>query len=190
MTEPEASLRVGYGDWADYRRGAGPPAIPCVPFTMTLLGLLLGGIAWLASGLQLAFLPFCLREGGYCLSPLQLLGLASWVAQGRLWVGAERDLQAATQGAGAGNFTSVNTLARSGQFSFCRNPLYLVTLLLFAPSVGLLCNSAWFPAVCCTLQLLNYNLVVVPAEEALLRMKFGSEFEEYSRQVGRWCPWC
>ena len=35
----------------------------------------------------------------------------------------------------------------------------------------------------------SYNFVVVPAEEKLLRRKFGEDFDLYCAQVGRWCPW-
>jgi hypothetical protein len=196
-SEPEQAehqtLLIGCGEWLAHCRRGGPPAIPCVPFTVTTLGILASAVAWVASGTQLAFLPFCFGSddgtASYCASPLQLLGLATWTIQSRLWAGAERDLQASTAGSGAGNFTSVNRLVTTGQFGVCRNPLYLVTLLLFAPSIGVLCNSLWFVAVCTSLQFINYNFLVVPAEEKLLRRKFGEDFDLYCARVGRWCPW-
>ena len=200
----DAALLIGCGAWRDHRFRGGEPAIPCVPFSVTLLGLVGSVLGWALSGQQLAFLPLCLLGGddggsggggggdgdGYCLSPLQALGLVTWTVQSRLWRAAERELTSATQGGGAGNFSSVRSLVRTGQYGFCRNPLYLATLALFFPSIAVLCNSAWFAAIGTPLQLLNYSCIVVPAEEALLERQFGDEFRSYRDEVGRWSPWC
>ena len=61
---------------------------------------------------------------------------------------------------------------------------------VFFPSISLLTNSAWFTLVGSSLQVLNYNLLVIRAEEALLKAKFGEDWDAYGEQVRRWCPWC
>eukprot|EP01048_Picozoa_sp_COSAG05_P009687 COSAG05_NODE_808_length_7189_cov_16.336530_6_plen_194_part_00 len=188
----QEALRVGCGDWRRFVCGSGPPAIPCVPFAVTLLGLVGAAVAWLATQEQLPYLPLRLTgdDALFSASPFQLLGIGTWAIQSRLWAQAERELASATSGGGAGNFTASTRLARSGQYGFCRNPLYLATLIFFFPSISLLTNSAWFALVGSSLQMLNYNLLVIRAEEALLKAKFGEDWDAYREQVGRWCPWC
>ena len=112
MTE---ALLIGWDEWVAHLSHGGPPAIPCVPFSVTILGTLASIVVWAASSMQLAFLPFCLWEADYCASPLQLLGFLTCTIQSRLWAGAERDLQASTAGSGSGNFTNVHRLATTGQ---------------------------------------------------------------------------
>ena len=46
-----------------------------------------------------------------------------------------------------------------------------------------------FAVLTVPVQFVNFHFVVVPAEERLLRRKFGAEFAAYCQQTGRWCPW-
>jgi protein-S-isoprenylcysteine O-methyltransferase Ste14 len=73
-----------------------------------------------------------------------------------------------------------------GLYRYVRNPMYLsVTMIilgeaLVAHSVALpVYWAVWF--VCA-------NLFVIGFEEPSLRRRFGSSYDEYARQVGRWVP--
>lgn len=77
-------------------------------------------------------------------------------------------------------------LVVQGLYRYVRNPMYLgvatigVGELLLVRSRGLLVYWAiWFAAV---------NLFVVACEEPALRRRFGSSYERYTREVGRWLP--
>jgi protein-S-isoprenylcysteine O-methyltransferase Ste14 len=49
---------------------------------------------------------------------------------------------------------------------------------------------AWSPgvAVYWAIWFGGVNLFVIGYEEPTLRRRFGASYEEYTRQVGRWCP--
>jgi protein-S-isoprenylcysteine O-methyltransferase Ste14 len=73
-----------------------------------------------------------------------------------------------------------------GPYRYVRNPMYFgVTLIvlgevLVTRSRGLLLFWAlWFLAV---------NLFVTGYEEPTLRGRFGTSYDQYTRQVGRWMP--
>jgi protein-S-isoprenylcysteine O-methyltransferase Ste14 len=73
-----------------------------------------------------------------------------------------------------------------GLYRYVRNPMYLaVTLILLGeslliPSRDLLLYLA--------LLLIPINLFVMGYEEPYLRHRFGAEYEDYCRRVGRWIP--
>ncbi|HLH79218.1 MAG TPA: methyltransferase [Chthonomonas sp.] len=77
-------------------------------------------------------------------------------------------------------------LITSGPYRFVRNPLYVGNLLLFAGLLGLLGRWFWLP-ILLPLALGYYHLVVL-WEEQHLRHVFGSEYDAYTAQVGRWWP--
>jgi protein-S-isoprenylcysteine O-methyltransferase Ste14 len=73
-----------------------------------------------------------------------------------------------------------------GLYRYVRNPMYLsVTLILLGEA--LLVGSralfvywaVWFVAV---------NVFVLAYEEPALRRRFGAQYDEYTRRVGRWVP--
>lgn len=77
-------------------------------------------------------------------------------------------------------------LVVSGLYRFVRNPMYLsVTLIVFGEvmltfSQPLLVYWViWFVIV---------NLFVMAYEEPTLRGQFGDQYEQYTRNVGRWIP--
>jgi protein-S-isoprenylcysteine O-methyltransferase Ste14 len=77
-------------------------------------------------------------------------------------------------------------LVQGGVFAQCRNPLYVGNVLL-AVGLALVVNSMLFYLL--VLPLVTYAYVaIVAAEEAFLREKFGAEYVEYCRRVGRWIP--
>jgi protein-S-isoprenylcysteine O-methyltransferase Ste14 len=76
-------------------------------------------------------------------------------------------------------------LVVGGVFDHCRNPLYVGNILICL-GLALVANSPTFYALIpCVL--LAYVLIVA-AEEAYLRNKFGLEYTAYCARVGRWWP--
>ncbi len=77
-----------------------------------------------------------------------------------------------------------STLVTSGIFGVTRNPMYLgLTIVLSAWAVWL--GSPWLlvgPALCA---LFLQRFQIMP-EEAMMREKFGAEFETYCGRVRRW----
>lgn len=74
-------------------------------------------------------------------------------------------------------------LVQGGMFAHCRNPLYVGNLLGIV-GLGLVANSLLFLTVAVPFFIFAY-LAIVAAEENFLRHKFGAEFEDYCRRVGR-----
>src|SRR5476651_1482168 len=73
-----------------------------------------------------------------------------------------------------------------GPYRFVRNPMYVGAVLVLAgaalvhQSIGLLCYTALFGHV-------MYGFVVI-YEEPTLQQSFGSDYQTYCGQVGRWLP--
>ena len=88
--------------------------------------------------------------------------------------------------AGKGRRVDADRLVTSGFFAVSRNPLYFGNLLIYA---GLLVvwNDPWAYAVGGPFIVFLYRSIVA-AEEEYLHAKFGSAFEQYCRDVGRWIP--
>lgn len=74
-------------------------------------------------------------------------------------------------------------LVQGGMFAHCRNPLYVGNLLGIL-GLGLISNSQLFMFIAGPFFIFSY-LAIVAAEENFLRNKFGAEFDEYCRRVGR-----
>jgi protein-S-isoprenylcysteine O-methyltransferase Ste14 len=77
-------------------------------------------------------------------------------------------------------------LVVSGLYRFVRNPMYLSVTLIVCGEVLLTFSRPllgywvfWFVLV---------NLFVMGYEEPTLRAQFGSDYERYTRNVGRWIP--
>jgi protein-S-isoprenylcysteine O-methyltransferase Ste14 len=77
-------------------------------------------------------------------------------------------------------------LVQGGVFAHCRNPLYLGNLLIVA-GLALIIHSHAFYLIFIPFMLLAYTAIVA-AEEAYLRARFGTEYEQYCRRVNRWWP--
>lgn len=77
-------------------------------------------------------------------------------------------------------------LVTEGLFHHCRNPLYVGNILMLA-GVGLVSNSLIFLSIMVPVFCFIYQAIVL-AEENYLRAKFGSGYEEYTRNVNRWVP--
>ena len=77
-------------------------------------------------------------------------------------------------------------VVEDGPYSICRNPLYIGTFLM-AMGIALFLQSLTFAAGI-TVATIFYLSVTVPAEELLLRDKFGPAFIDYCRKVPRYFP--
>jgi protein-S-isoprenylcysteine O-methyltransferase Ste14 len=77
-------------------------------------------------------------------------------------------------------------LVTEGFFRHSRNPLYVGNLLVL---LGLFTihNNPWVYALGGTFFLFAYSAIVA-AEEAYLRRKFGTVYDDYCRRVNRWLP--
>jgi len=74
----------------------------------------------------------------------------------------------------------------SSPYALCRNPQYIGTLLIAISQVLFL--KSWCFAMACVFPIVLYVLGVVPAEERLLRRRFGADYSEYCQRVSRWSP--
>jgi protein-S-isoprenylcysteine O-methyltransferase Ste14 len=73
-----------------------------------------------------------------------------------------------------------------GSYRFVRNPMYVGVVSLILGQALLLGREIlllWAAASAAI-----FHLFVVLEEEPGLRRRFGADYEEYSRQVGRWLP--
>ena len=77
-------------------------------------------------------------------------------------------------------------LVTTGIFSHTRNPLYIGNILILL-GLGIIADSVLFLAVFVPLFLFAYQAIVL-AEEDFLRGKFGTQYEDYMRDVNRWFP--
>lgn len=77
-------------------------------------------------------------------------------------------------------------LVETGPYSVVRNPLYLFTLI-GAAGIGAQ-TSSLVVMVICIVGAAAVLGVVTSKEEAFLRSKFGTAYDEYSRRVPRFIP--
>lgn len=78
------------------------------------------------------------------------------------------------------------TLITSGPYSLSRNPLYFFSLLGFA-GIGFASETFTLGIALITAMLVGYP-AVIRQEEAVLRARFGAEFEAYCARVPRFWP--
>lgn len=77
-------------------------------------------------------------------------------------------------------------LITTGPYSLSRNPLYFFSLLGFA-GIGFASETFTLGIVLAAAMLIGYP-TVIRREEAVLRERFGAEFEAYSARVPRFLP--
>ena len=77
-------------------------------------------------------------------------------------------------------------LITTGPYSLSRNPLYFFSLLGFA-GIGFASETVTLGVVLAVATLLSYP-AVIRHEEAVLRERFGAEFEAYCARVPRFLP--
>lgn len=79
---------------------------------------------------------------------------------------------------------ATTSLIKAGLFKYSRNPIYLAVVFII-PAVGFFVNSVWMVATIVPCFLMLEKILIVPEERYLYR-KFGEEWLEYCRSVGRW----
>jgi len=75
-------------------------------------------------------------------------------------------------------------LITTGVFSISRNPIYLGGVV-FLSGVTLALNSVWTLAAL-VISILGCQSILIIPEEKYLAMKFGEEYQTYTRAVHRW----
>ena len=86
----------------------------------------------------------------------------------------------------AGHIRKNSALATSGPYAFTRNPLYLGSFLL---GLGFTIASGFWPlGILFVLLFLGIYFPVMRVESATLAELFGTEFEDYARQVPLFFP--
>ena len=88
--------------------------------------------------------------------------------------------------AAAGVIQKGTLLARDGPYRLTRNPLYFGSFLL-ALGFGIMSGEAWAAGTLILASVLVFP-PMIRSEEALLRSRFGSEFEDFSAEVPRFLP--
>ncbi|MEX2240721.1 MAG: isoprenylcysteine carboxylmethyltransferase family protein [Burkholderiales bacterium] len=116
------------------------------------------------------------HEGSLLSTALFLIGLALVGAAtvGRLWCSLYIS--------GHKNTALITT----GPYSLSRNPLYFFSLLGFA-GIGFASETVTLGVVLAVAMLVSYP-AVIRREEAVLRERFGAEFEAYCARVPRFLP--
>lgn len=152
-------------------------AIRSITWTVLLPGLFAGYLPWRFFGL--AHVQLNLQNSVHALG-LLAIGLGALLLGTCIWEFAR---------SGRGTLAPVDPpreLVVRGLYRHVRNPMYLsVTLivlgeLLLTRSRPLLVYWVfWFSAV---------NLFVIGYEEPTLRRRFGTAYERYTQDVGRWLP--
>ena len=77
-------------------------------------------------------------------------------------------------------------LVRGGVYSHVRNPMYVGNLLM-AVGVSLYAGDPWIMVTILPFFIFVYYAIVA-AEENFLRAEFGAEYEDFCREVNRFCP--
>lgn len=141
-------------------------------------------------GFLLVFLPARVVEWSGITAParlgaLQMLGIVVGIAGAALAVSCILAFVLIGKGTPA-PFDPPRRLVVRGPYRLLRNPMYagasgaLIGAALYYESLPLLVYAAIF--------LIAMHLFVLLYEEPALLRTFGREYEEYSRQVGRWWP--
>lgn len=146
-------------------------------WTLLLPGLFAGYFPWRYFGLGQVELDF-----GDPAQPLGVLGIAlgASLLGASIWEFAR---------SGRGTLAPVDPpreLVVRGLYRYVRNPMYLSVTMIVLGEVLLTRSrpllfywAVWFLAV---------NLFVLGYEEPTLRRRFGSSYQAYTQQVGRWLP--
>jgi protein-S-isoprenylcysteine O-methyltransferase Ste14 len=81
-------------------------------------------------------------------------------------------------------FTESTALVRAGPYRLSRNPIYLGLTLLLASSAAFFGTATPWLAVASFVLVIRQRFVL--REEALLRARFGAEYQGFCRDVRRW----
>jgi len=146
-------------------------------WTALLPGMVAGWVPWRYVGLQEA--SFSWRD------PIQVFGLIL-IALGAgllatcIWEFARK---------GKGTLSPADPprhLVVQGLYRYVRNPMYVAVTTILLGELLIVRTTAF--AVYLAGWLLAVNLFIIGYEEPTLRHLFGAEYEQYTKQVGRWIP--
>lgn len=79
-----------------------------------------------------------------------------------------------------------HALVMDGPYRWVRHPLYAVATVIFVALSIVAAN--WFMLAMAVVQTFVLALVVIPREEAQLRLKFGEAYRAYQQRTGRLVP--
>ena len=113
---------------------------------------------------------------------LHLIGAPLLLLGGAVIVFAKRELQHYGESSEPGVPTA--GIVTTGLYRYSRNPLYAGLTLCFA-GLAFAIDMPWF-LILLPLTLLNIQILLIHPEEKYLEAKFGEEYRQYKRQVGRW----
>jgi protein-S-isoprenylcysteine O-methyltransferase Ste14 len=154
----------------------------------SLIGLFLQAIAYFSVG----FYPLQQRQfspvtfGSRALEwGLAVLTVA--IALASVWLVNAAARRLGKQWALAARLVEGHTLIQDGPYRFVRNPIYtgMFGMLL---ATGLAAGR-WIPLLVAIVLFTAGTYIRIRSEERLLRQAFGSEFEEYARNVPALIPW-
>jgi protein-S-isoprenylcysteine O-methyltransferase Ste14 len=130
------------------------------------------------------------------LAPVTIPGLDEWswthyVGSGAVAAGASILLLCIWEFAHRGRgtlapFDEPRRLVVQGLYRYVRNPMYVGVVLILLGESSFFWSSPLL--VYTTLFFVAFNVFIMGFEEPRLRSKYGTEYEEYSRHVGRWFP--
>ena len=87
-----------------------------------------------------------------------------------------------------GTFQPVSSVANTGPYERCRNPMYWAILTVPGAAIGIATtDTLWWVMVGSTVTMWLYlDKVVVPTEEAFLQDQIGEAYKQYCTVVKRW----
>src|SRR5918999_4342494 len=157
---------------------------------MSRLRAVLGSAAFLLFGgptIVAGLVPWLLTgwDAGDPSTPGLVIGLVLIACGGALVL--ETTARFALEGRGTPvPFAAPARFVASGSYRWVRNPMYIGVLALIVGQALVLDRSVLL--VWAAIAALLFHLFVVLHEEPSLSRRFGSDYEEYARQVGRWFP--
>jgi protein-S-isoprenylcysteine O-methyltransferase Ste14 len=157
---------------------------------MSRLRAILGSAAFVLFGgptLVAGLVPWLLTrwEADDPPAALRILGAALIVAGGGLVL--ETTARFALQGRGTpAPFAAPERFVAGGSYRVVRNPMYVGVLALIFGQALLLGREVLL--VWAGVAAILFQLFVVLHEEPELRKRFGAEYDDYRRRVGRWLP--
>ena len=153
----------------------------------SLVGLFLQAIAYFSVG----FFPLQQRQfspvtSGSRVAEWGLAALTVAIAIASVWLVNAAARRLGKQWALAARLVEGHTLIQDGPYRFVRNPIYtgMFGMLL---ATGLAAGR-WIPLLVAIVLFAAGTYIRIRSEERLLRQAFGSEFEEYARNVPALIP--
>ena len=138
--------------------------------------------AAIALGAAIVQLSFGRKAKGTLLSRGAALSLAS--ASTLMGASAVAKFRAETTTVDPMNVSAAATVVQSGPFRLTRNPMYV------GPAGMLFAHALWRKSLLAVVPAMMYIAMIdrfqIPAEEAVLKEKFGATYEDYARRVPRW----